>query len=339
LAKKNVLLGVDIGSHSVKVVEMCLRKGMPVITGANLVEFKSDVLQERQASIMEAVSKFKKKQSCLGVSGRSVCVRYIPLTIASETELVKSLVFEADKYIPFEVDEVYIDGQNITPYPETDTAEEIRVLLACVKKETLNVVTSNAISCGLVPEIIDVEAFALGNALEAQRIAEGIPASTVTALVDMGALKTTVNIVKNGISHFSREIYVGGGDMITGIETRLGIDEVMARQLLLEPGPDEEQIDDIVSSVFEEIGSETKMAIDFFENQYEGEIVSEVLVSGGGGLTRKVIELLSVTLDKKTLRWDPFAKFQIENVDLESLGEHRTQFAVAVGLASRVIGG
>jgi type IV pilus assembly protein PilM len=336
LVKKNVMLGVDIGSQSIKVIEMSLKKGEPIITGAAFQEFKSESADERQATINETVSKFKNKRTCVGVSGRTVCVRYIPLTIGSPQDLKRALVFEADKYIPFEVDEVYIDGHNISPYPETGQPEELRVMLVCCKKDTVEVATSNAISCGMSPAVVDVETFALGNALEAQRMAGGIETHEATVCVDVGAMKTSVNIVKNGISHFSREIYVGGGDFVTGIESRLGVDSDMAYQLMTEPGPDADQIDDIIATVFEEIASEVKMAIDFYENQYEEE-VAEVLVCGGGALARKIMDLFAVSLDKRALRWDPFASFKTENVNLDDFGEHRSQFAVAVGLAARVL--
>jgi len=315
---------------------MSLKKGMPVITGVALEPFTSDSIDDRQKTINGVLQKFKNKRSCLGVSGRTVCVRYISLTLANEQELHQALVFEADKYIPFEVDEVYIDGQNIMPYPESGEAEEIRVMLVCVKKDSVEVTASNAISCGLTPAIVDVEAFALGNALEAQRIAESSHTEAATACVDVGFLKTTVNIVKNGCSHFSREVYTGSGDFITGIESRLGVDTEMAKQLLLEPGPDEEQIDDIISTVFEDIGSEVKMAIEFFESQYDEE-VSDILVCGGGALTRKIMELFSSSLEKHVLRWDPFKSFNLENVDLDDFGEQRSQFAIAIGLAARVL--
>ena len=161
--------------------------------------------------------------------------------------------------------------------------------------------------------------------------APGTPVWAKQVQMNPPRLSIAVTVFSNG-----SEIYVGGADFVTGIESRLGVDADMAYQLMTEPGPDADQIDDIISTVFDEIASEVKMAIDFYENQYEEE-VSEVLVCGGGALARKVMDLFAVSLDKRALRWDPFASFKTENVNLDVFGEHRSQFAVAVGLAARVL--
>lgn len=342
MAKKKSFLGLDVGTRCVKAVELSLRKGQPVVTGLGYSEYSGTDIESRIKAIREATASIKTKPCAVGVSGRSVCVRYIPVTAANLEELKGAIAFEADKYIPFEVADVYMDGQNITAFSDTGEAKELKALLVAVKKDVVEHAAKDAIDTGLTPWVVDVEAFALGNALVAQRAsgeatgATDVPMGAVSALVDVGAFKTTVNIVKNGISHFSREVYVGGNDFTQALIDRMGVDEAGAQALLREGGEKAEQADHIVATVMEEMSGEVKLAIDYYENQFEEE-VQEVMVCGGASLARPILDQLTIHLEKTVSRWDPFRGFAVEGADTDALGTRRVQFAIALGLAARIM--
>jgi type IV pilus assembly protein PilM len=216
---------------------------------------------------------------------------------------------------------------------------EMRVLLVAVKRSLIEDHVSLIQSIGLQPQIIDVDAFALGNAFELSTLlAAGIEDSDrAVALIDVGANKTNINVLRGGSSYFTREIYLGGDDFTSAISKRLGCEVHQAELLKRDPGENVEAVRDAVLPSIDDLGNEIHLSFDYFENQFDRP-VDDVLLSGGGAQLPLVGEAFEKIFEKPTRHWDPTENLKVDtdSVDVDELKSNAGQTAVAVGLASRL---
>jgi type IV pilus assembly protein PilM len=343
--KQRSLVGLDIGSHCVKAVELTQFGNETVLTAYGQNEIASEAA--RADAIIDLIQgrSFRTRRTCTAVSGKSVIVRYLTMVQMSDDDLKNAIKFEADKYIPFDVEEVVLDAQRLADAPGAKGEKgaggenEMRVLLVAVKRSLIEEHVQLVQSIGLAPEIIDVDAFALGNAYECRGKvgAAGEPADRAVALIDVGAGKTNINIVRGGTSYFTREIYLGGDDFSSAIAKRLACEAPQAEAMKRDPGENAEAMRDAVAPSVDDLGNEIHLSFDYFENQFDRP-VDDVLLSGGGARLAQVEETFEKIFEKRTRRWDPTEDLKIDEstVDVEALRANAGQLAVAVGLASRI---
>ena len=216
---------------------------------------------------------------------------------------------------------------------------EMRVLLVAVKRSLIEDHVQLIQSIGLQPEIIDVDAFALGNAYELRSsLSPGMEDDDrVVALIDAGANKTNINVLRGGSSYFTREIYLGGDDFTSAISKRMGCEVHQAEMLKRDPGENQEALRDAVLPSIDDLGNEIHLSFDYFENQFDRP-VDDVLLSGGGAMLKLVEETFEKIFEKRTRYWDPTENLRIDSgsVDVDALKSNASQLAVAVGLASRI---
>ncbi len=190
---------------------------------------------------------------------------------------------------------------------------------------------------GLQPVGINVDAFALGNAFELNDIVSpGLQGADHTvALVDIGFSKASINILRNNVTYFAREVAMGGQDLTNAITRRFGLEPFEAEARKRDPQEQVAEVQDAVQAALDDLGNEINLSFDFFENQFEGE-VQEVLLSGGSVLLPFLEETLERTFEKRTRVWNPIEglKVRSDNVDVEALNQYAPQLAVAVGLAA-----
>ena len=342
-ARKKSLVGLDIGTHEVKAIELTEHRERIVLTGFGygIVENK-DALRDVISDVLRQ-SGIRTRRIVTAVSGRAVIVRYINMPSMSDDDLKSALRFEADKYIPFEVDEVVLDCERLADFGETTNAsgdKEMKVLLVAVKQTLIDEQLQLIQGAGLAPVVIDVDTFALGNAFEfnnlhSPRVEDE---DRIIALVDIGAIKTNINIVKNKTSYFSREVYLAGNDFTEAIARQLSVDTIEADQLKYAPEGKEESIEESVLPVLDDLANEIHLSLDYYENQYDRE-VDDVYVSGGGSCIPGLQASFERVFNRGVNFWDPTENLEIrgDRVDLEALKAHSPQLAVAVGLASRIL--
>ncbi|MHC4780817.1 MAG: type IV pilus assembly protein PilM [Planctomycetota bacterium] len=339
--KSRSILGLDIGSASIKAIELAQEGERFVITSYGQMDLSSEETQ--RDVIREVISTYgiKTRRVVTAVSGRSVIVRYVSMLQMSEEDLQNAIKFEADKYIPFEVEEVVLDCQKIEEEVQTQTESgepEMKVLLVAVKRSLIEDHVGLIQQASLIPTIIDIDAFALGNAFEfrdllSPRMEEK---EKVVALIDIGANKTNINIKRGRVSYFTREIYLAGNDFTDAISKRLGLETHEAELLKRDAGDRIGELMESVSPTLEDLGNEIHLSFDYFENQFDAE-VEEVYLSGGGALFPQLEETFTRIFDRKTMLWDPTENFEVSNrVDTNALRENAPQLAIAVGLASRI---
>jgi type IV pilus assembly protein PilM len=334
------LIGLDIGSRAIKAVELTREGHGFVMTGYG----QTDVLSEEQRpdAILQVLreNSFHTKRVVTAVYGKSVIVRYLSMTRMPEEDLKNAIRYEADKYIPFDVEEVIMDSQALPDDRVGEGAEnEMRVLLVAVKRALIDDHYRLLTSLGLQPTIIDVDSFAVGNAFELARGGSFYEedADRAIALLDIGANKTNINIFYGGTSYFTREIYLAGDDFTHAIAKRLGLDIDTAEARKRDPGEHPEEVLEAVMPSFDDLANEILLSFDYFENQFDRE-VEEVFMSGGGSRMAGMEEALERTLNRPTRRWDPTEGIAIHEgtVDSERIRQDACQLAVAIGLAARV---
>jgi type IV pilus assembly protein PilM len=225
LFKKNELVGLDIGTSSVKAIQLkragkgfeLVHLGIAAIPRETIVD---GVIMDANAVVSAinqifAENAIKTQEVAVAVSGHSVIVKKIRMTQMKEEELRESIQWEAEQYIPFPIEDVNIDFQIIGP--PTAESQEMDIILVAVKKDIVNDYQAIISSAGLHTAVVDVDAFALENAYA---VSYEINPNELVALVNLGAAVMTINILKNGVSAFTRDsvfILSGGSALLPGV--------------------------------------------------------------------------------------------------------------------------
>lgn len=339
--RKNTVLGLDIGASSIKVVEMAKSGNDFVITGYGqaAVPTNGESLSSVLTELLQS-SGIKSKRVVTSVSGREVIVRYISMQPVEQENLPNAIRFEADKYIPFDLEEVVLDSQKLDESVlGFSNSAEMKVLLVAAKKSLIEQKVQLLKETGLYPAVIDVDCFALGNAFELRNIlspraeVEG----KVVSLIDIGATKTNITIMIGNSSFFTREIYLAGNEFTEEIQKKLEVAPEEAEKLKRDPGVFALEVQEAVSAVIDDLANEVTLSFDFFESQFERE-VEEIYISGGGSQFFSLEPDFERIFGKRINRWDPTENFEIQSdqVDVDALKANGPQLAIVMGLASRI---
>lgn len=328
------LLGIDLGSESIKAIEAVKEKGRLRVVGFGKVELPApDARADALADLLKHCG-FRSRRVATSVSGRSVIVRYLNMVDIPDENLKTAIRYEADRYIPFDLNEVVLDCHRIEDAPGVG-ANEMKLLLVAVKRDVIDEQVRLVQGAGLQPELIDVDAFALGNAFALGGPTYEMAAGKVVALVDVGATKTVVDIVRGAESYFTREVYVGGNDVTNAIAKRFGIETFEGEQLKRNPSSREKEIAEAVLPSLEDLGNEIQLSFDYYENQSDSK-VEEVFVSGGGSRVPGLEETFERIFERRTMTWNPLEGYDLdEGLDHQSLLECAPALGVAAGLAAR----
>jgi len=347
------IVGLDLGSQAVKAVEITLEGPEPVITGFARVEVPPG--SDRAGALAEVFQRgrFSTKNVVTSVAGQSVVVRYVAMPRMSDHELKQAVRIEADRYVPFELDEVVLDCQPLRrrPFRQEDSGgdEQMNVLLVACRMQLLEEQVKQVLAQGLSPQAIDVDAFALANAWELCGLPdEELEASSEDsprgrseerglALVDVGASRTSINVLCGGETCFSREIGIGGHDMTQAVARRMGV-EIFEAEAIKRAGDERRaEVGRAIAPVLEDLTSEITLSLDYVEN-HEGLRVEEILLSGGGALAPGAVTYIEQATARTTRTWNPLAGLRVaeDRVDVEELEAWAPSLVVALGLASRV---
>ncbi len=359
IPKKNRLVGLDIGSHSIKLVEINDTKKGRILTNFGLAGLPPHAVVEGMIKEMEIVSsairnlfrnlKVKNKNVAISVSGASVIVKKITVTDKRESELEATIYDEAEQYIPFDINDVNLDFDILSLGEETGRGRELEaekagstqmeVMLVAAKKDAVDDYVSLLHVCDLNGMVLDVDAFALQNAFEINAEApEGC-----YALVNVGAEELGINIVKDGRSLFTRGASYGGAQMTEAIRSRLDVDYERAERIKLgskEADLEKADLKEIMGSIISEWVQEIKRALDFVVSTYPEEKIRKILVCGGSQKIPGFQEYLRMKTEIPVEEFNPFSNLITDEkrFDPNYLREVGPQAAVAVGLALRSIG-
>lgn len=337
LKQRKSIVGLDIGTSCIKAIELTREKYDHVITGYAQIDVPQEASRQEAIAELMAAANFRTKRVATAVSGKNVVFRYITMPEMSDDKLTQAVRLEADKYIPFDVEDVELGAQRLEVVPGDGGLDEMQVLLIAAKKDVVGDHGRMLTELGLEPIAVGVDGFALGNAWELGDLSNpGLqePGRTV-ALVDIGAVKTSINILRDNITCFAREVPIGGHDLTNAISRRVGVELAQAEDLKRDPGDQLAVVQEAIAQTLEDLGNEVNLSFDFFENQFDGE-VQEVWLTGGSSLLPMLEESFEKIFEKRTKTWNPVEglKVKADNVDVEALNQLSPQLAVAVGLAA-----
>jgi len=342
MGKRKSLVGLDIGSSSVKAVELKLTK-----LGYELVSFGLEPLAQDtvvDGAIMDAPAvaekisaifdsqNIKSKDVATSVSGHSVIVKRVPMPVMSEEELYDRIQAEASQHIPFDIADVNLSHQLL----ET-VDNQMDVLLVAVKKDKILNHTNVLAQAGKTPEVVDIDAFALQNCFEVNY--EPDPGQVV-ALLNVGASVMNINIVRGWIPLFTRDVSVGGNQYTDALQKELDLSFDDAEWLKMggtRPGVTEEQRASILRSVSDILILEIQKTFDFFRATASGENIRRIVVAGGTARVPGLLDLLREEFAVPVEELYPFRKVAINpgRHDESHLREVAPRLAIAVGLALR----
>jgi type IV pilus assembly protein PilM len=337
------IVGLDVGTQSIKAVELTRTGKSFTVTGFGQLDIPNnqpDAVSQGIAELMREGG-FKTKRVVTNISGQKVIVRYLSMAPMSEEELRNAIIFEAEKYIPFTLDECVMDCQRLgdgAPQQGGGSQQTSNVLLVAATKNHVAEQLKTLQGAGVVPDVIDVDAFALSNAYSLMRTfqKDEVESEGVIAFVDIGASKSCVNIVQQGLSTFTREIYLGGRDFTQAVSRRLSVDEVEAEALKRSPGENGESLRDAIFPTIDDLGNELQLSFDYFENQH-AKSVDKIYLSGGSSRLSFVRESFEKIFEKPTCVFNPFEGIPLsEELDQDLVAQSGPQLVIATGLAARI---
>jgi len=339
------MVGVDIGSSSVKAVELRGKGGDFQLLSLGYEGLQPDSVVDGQIMELNAVStaignifnehKIKTTQVAAGVNGHSVIVKNIVLPQMTEDELQESFAWHAEEHIPFDISDVNLD------YHVTDsTPEAIHVLMAACKRDKVANLKQTIQLAGKQPAVIDVDAFALQNCYELNYDPQP---GHIVALLNIGAATTNINILNGARSVFTRDATFGGNQYTSLLQKELGLTfdqaERVKRGMPLPDDVEHREIEPILDTVSDILALEIQKTMDFYRATVEdGEsAVQQILVSGGGSKLKGLVEFLSKRFEIPVEMFDPFRKIRVDSrgFDPEYMREIVPEMAIAVGLALR----
>jgi type IV pilus assembly protein PilM len=345
--KAQNVVGLDIGTNSVKLVELDRTKNTFRLKNIGIAKLPRDTivngtiihaeLLEQTINTLFSEYKIKNKNVAISISGHPVIIKKITTDLMPEDELENTLPFEAEQYIPFSLDEVNLDFQILGPCEDKDN--KMNVMLVAAKRAMISDYVSVLQNAGLKAVIVDIDVFALENMF----ISNYSPEQNVTvALVDMGASVTNINIIKNGVSQFTRDIFMGGNQITEEIQRQLSINYDDAEALKCGEqiaGINQELLKDIIERASSTITNEIQRSLDFYISSTYGEI-SQVYLSGGGSRTSGFREIFTKRVTIPLEYTNPFHAITYdENMfDAEYIKDLSPFAAIGVGLALRSMG-
>ncbi|MGE0703535.1 MAG: type IV pilus assembly protein PilM [Vicinamibacterales bacterium] len=349
LGKSKPIVGLDIGSSAVKAIEL-----KPSGKGFRVSGFATEALPPDSivdgsivdsAAVTAAIRRvfesgaFKTKDVAASLSGSSVIVKKISLPVMTETELSQSIAWEAEQYIPFDVQDVNLDYQILNPGTGPDSRGAMDVLLVAAKKDKIADYTGVIQQAGRIPIVLDVDAFALQNAYEANY---GGTDSNVVVLLNAGASAININILNSAQSLFTRDISIGGNAYTEKLQKELDLsaeDANRVKQGDAREGVTPEEVNAILHAVTEEVLFEIQKTFDFFKATASWDRIDRILISGGASSVDGFAKALEDRFGAPVEPLDPFKKIAIdEKVAMGDPARVARTAAVAVGLALRKAG-
>jgi len=343
--KPKAVVGLDIGSSAVKAVELRSSGKGYRVTAIGSEPVPPDSIVDGAiidgGAVAEAIRKlfgqkaFKTKEVAASLSGNAVIVKKISVPVMTDQELKDSIYWEAEQYVPFDIQDVNLD------YQVLDTGADGRgtmdVLLVAAKKEKIADYTNVITQAGRQAVVVDVDAFALQNAYE---VNYGIDAAVVV-LLNAGASATNVNMISNGQSLFTRDLSVGGNAYTEAVQRELNLPfdtaEAAKKGNLIE-GHTFDDVRQVLHAVTENLLLEIQKTFDFFKATAASDRIDRIVLSGGASAVDGFAEAIAERFGVPVEHFDPFRQVAFDKPPAGGVGELAATAAVAVGLALRKAG-
>lgn len=348
MAKSKLCVGLDIGTSSVKLCQLKENKGKYSLLSFGMIALPPEAIVDgalmNSTAIVDAIQELfqsqavKHKEVALSISGHSVILKKIPLPVMTPEELEESIQWEAEQYIPFDINDVHIDVHILNP--NTDQGQ-MDVLLVAAKKDMINDYVSVVSEAGLEPMVMDVDALAVQNQFE---LNYDLPVGETVCLIDIGAAVININVISDRVSAFTRDIAMGGNQFTEEIQKQLNVSYDEAEELKI-GGRDAEdadsvvpqEVDRIIQEVSETLANEVQRSLDFYAATSADAQIARIYLSGGVSKVQTVTRTIEARTGVPVEVMDPFRAIDVtgRGLNQDFLRQVGPAAAVAVGLALR----
>jgi type IV pilus assembly protein PilM len=349
--RAKALVGLDIGSSAVKAVELKPAGKGYKVTGFGSEPIPPDSIVDGAiidgAAVADAIRRLfdgrgiKTADVAASLSGNAVIVKKISLPVMTDAELAESIYWEAEQYIPFDIQDVNLDYQILAKGDPASGTPTMDVLLVAAKKEKIADYTGVIAQAGRTAVVVDVDAFALQNAFE---VNYGIEGHAVAVLLNAGASATNINLLQGDQSVFTRDISIGGNAYTEALQRELSLPfdqaDALKRGLPIDAGPSYEEARPVLRAVTENVMLEIQKTFDFFKATASSDKIDRIMLSGGASRAEGFTEMLAERFEAPVEPFDPFRKvaFDAKKFGVDSPADAAPTAAVAVGLALRRAG-
>ena len=348
--KAKSLVGLDIGSSAVKAVELKPAGKVYKVAAFGSEPVPPDSIVDGAiidgAAVADAIRRLfekrniKTKEVAASLSGNAVIVKKITLPVMTEHELSESIYWEAEQYIPFDIQDVNLDYQMLDAPDVAAGKGTMDVLLVAAKKEKIADYTGVIAQAGRTAAVVDVDAFALQNAYE---VNYGIDPNAVVVLLNAGASATNINIVSGDRSVFTRDVSIGGNAYTEALQRELNLPYEQADHLKRGMAVDSVTFEDarpVLRAITENVMLEIQKTFDFFKATAASERIDRIMVSGGTSRAEGFTEMLTERFEAPVETFDPFKRvtFDAKKFHVDGSMDVASTAAVAVGLALRRVG-
>ncbi|MEO1231856.1 MAG: type IV pilus assembly protein PilM [Myxococcota bacterium] len=352
MAKGKLTVGLDIGSGSIKLTHLKpSRGGNYQLQAFGMVQLPPEAIVDgalmNSTAVVDGIQelfasqKLKVKDVATSVSGHSVIIKKINLPQMTPEELEESIQWEAEQYIPFDINDVNIDVQILNT--ESTQAGQMDVLLVAAKKDMVNDYTEVIASAGLNPVVVDIDAFAVQNQFETNY---EISRSETVVLVNIGASVTNINVLANGISTFTRDISIGGSQFTDAVQKALNVSYDEAEALKLGGGGADadavvpQEVERVLQTESESIANEIQRSLDFYAATSADAHIARIFLSGGSAKIPALVKTIEGRTGVPVEIINPFRNIDISagRFDPSYLDQVAPMAAVSVGLALRFPG-
>lgn len=345
--QSNVLLGIDIGSTSIKMLELVRTAAGYRVEGYGIEDLPPGAMDERNIVEVEPVgqalarlvarTRTKLKQAAVAVSGSAVITRVIPMDDGlTDEEMEEQLKFEADQYIPYPLDEVAIDFEAQGSAP--GTPGKVNVLLAACRRESIEVREAVLALAGLTAKVVDIEVYAMERACELLMpdLSNNTTETPITAVVDIGSTVMTLSILREGRIIYSREQMYGGRQLTEGIAQHYGLSPLEAENAKKKNTLADDYEQEVLQPFRDAIAQQVLHALQFFFAAGQFTQVDHIILTGGtacvGGLDREIQDKTGTA----TMVGNPFSGMTIgPRVHADALSKDAPSLMIACGLAMR----
>jgi type IV pilus assembly protein PilM len=344
--KKPVILGLDISSTSVKLLELEKDGNNYRVQSLAVEPLPDNAVVEKNFQDVEAIgetiqkavkrSGTKAKLAAVAVAGSAVITKIINMPAnLSESELEQQIQLEADQYIPYPLEEINLDFEVIGP--TANNPESVDVLLAASRSENIETRTDALDIGGLTAKIVDVEAYTVENVaplLTAQMEDGG--KDKIIAVIDIGATMTSLNVIENGNLIYTREQNFGGKQLTEEIMRRYGLAYEEAGRLKKSGGLPDNYIPEVLEPFKETIAQQVSRFLQFFYTSGQHNSVDLIALAGGCASIPGIDELVESQLGIQTVIANPFANMSLSSkVNPQALSKDAPSLMIACGLALR----
>lgn len=382
LSPKIEAVGLEVGTSALKVVE--LRAGNPPTLGAMAVRpmppglITEDEVTDPQGLAEEIKALFheagiQRRYTVTAVSNRQAITRNIHVPRMTVAELDEAIRWEAERYIPFPIDEVVLDYFVLDNPEDVEEGGQLEVVIAAARLDEVSQQVEYLKQAGLEPHVIDVKPFSLLRALRGSLHGEHLTKQTLSSenfteaneigvVLEIAASTSTVTLVRGQRVLMNRNINVSGDDFTTAVQRAFGLDFDSAEDVKIEYGtatiPTEDEEDllnfdakreqfspsrvyDALRPVLVELTTEIRRSLEFFRVQSGDATISRMLVAGGGAKLRGLPEAIGDALGIKVELGDPWLSVTVDEnrFDTHYLRNVAAEFAVPLGLALRGVAG